>query len=77
MKEKIYSIKVIPNSKINKIVEEKNDFLKIKLTEPAHEGKANKSLINFLSKEFKIAKNKITIISGKKSRDKKIKIQLS
>ncbi len=72
MAEKIYRIKVIPNSKVNKIVERQDNFLKIKLTAPAHEGKANKALVNFLAQEFKLAKNKIKIISGEKSREKVI-----
>lgn len=74
MPEKIYSVKVIPNSKIDKIVAESAASLKIKLTAPAHEGKANKALSEFLSQYFKIAKNKISIISGEKKREKKIKI---
>lgn len=74
MENKIYTIKVIPNSKINKIIEQTDNFLKIKLTSPAHEGKANQALINFLSKHFKIAKNKIKIISGEKSKEKKVSL---
>lgn len=69
-------IKLIPNSKINKIIEQSPDFLKIKLSAPAHEGKANSALIDFLSKYFDIAKNKIKIISGFKSRDKKVNIDI-
>jgi len=72
MAEKILKIKVVPNSKLNKIVEQKDNFLKIKLNAPAHEGKANKALINFLSQELKLAKSKIKIISGEKSREKTI-----
>ena len=74
MAAKILKIKIIPNSKINKIVEEKEDWLKIKLTAPAHEGKANEALMNFLSQEYKIAKNKIQLVSGQKSRDKTVKL---
>jgi len=76
MPEKIYTIKVIPNSKINKIVKKTETFIKIKLTAPAHDGKANKALIKFLSRYFKIAQNKIQIISGLKSREKKIKLNI-
>lgn len=50
--------------------------MKIKLSAPAHEGKANSALIDFLSKYFDIAKNKIKIISGFKSRDKKVNIDI-
>jgi len=74
MSAKILKIRVIPNSKINKIIEAKDDWLKIKLTAPAHEGKANKALMNFLSQEYKIAKNKIQLVSGQKSRDKIVKL---
>jgi uncharacterized protein len=70
----IYKIKVIPNSKINKIVEERENFLKIKLSAPAHEGKANTALIKFLSLYFKIGKSKISIIAGEKSPQKTISI---
>jgi uncharacterized protein (TIGR00251 family) len=71
---KIFKVRVIPNSSVNKIIEQNNDFLKIKLTAPAHEDKANKALIKFLSSYFKIAKNKIEIITGEKSRDKIIRV---
>ncbi len=73
---KIFKVRVTPNSSVNKIVEQDNDFLKIKLTAPAHEDKANQALIKFLSLHFKIAKNKIEIISGQKSRDKIIGVYL-
>ena len=74
MPEKIYNIKVIPNSKINKIVEKENDFLKIKLTAPAIDDKANKALLDFLAQEFKISKKHINIIKGTKNRNKVVKI---
>ncbi len=74
MIEKIYTIKVIPNSKVNKIVEQKDDFLKIKLNALPKKGKANRALIEFLSQEFKITKNKIQILAGEMSRIKMVKI---
>lgn len=69
-----YQIKVIPNSKVNKIVETGDNFLKIKLQAPAHEGKANLALIKFLSLHFKVPKSKVSLVSGAKSREKVIKI---
>ncbi|MCX6739822.1 MAG: DUF167 domain-containing protein [Candidatus Parcubacteria bacterium] len=71
----ILKIRVIPNSKINKIVKQEDNYLKIKLSAPAHEGKANKALIKFLSQYFKVAKNKITLISGEKSHEKIVRIE--
>ena len=68
------SIKVIPNSKQEKIIKE-NERLRVYVKAQAIEGKANKSLIELLSKYFNTKKNNITIISGLKSRNKIIEIQ--
>jgi hypothetical protein len=74
MAPKLLNIKVIPNSKIEKIVSQEGDNLKIKLQAPAHEGKANQALIKFLSHHFKVPKSKIQLLSGEKSREKTIQI---
>ncbi|MDD5340902.1 MAG: DUF167 domain-containing protein [Patescibacteria group bacterium] len=73
MSDKILNIKVIPNAKVNKISAEDGVF-KIKICAPAHEGKANKALIKFLSEHFGVPKSKIKIISGEKARDKKVRL---
>jgi uncharacterized protein (TIGR00251 family) len=74
MPQKIYNIKVVPNSKVEKLVSQEGNTLRIKLQAPAHDGKANKALLTFLSLYFKVPKNKIKLISGEKSRDKKVAI---
>ena len=66
-------IKVIPNAKQEKIVEEGGKF-KVYLNAPAVEGKANKALIQFLAEHYKTKRNKISIIKGEKSREKVIEI---
>lgn len=68
------SIKIISNSSKNQIVEKRDDFLKIKIKAPAEKGRANRELIKFLAKEFKIKKSQIEIIKGEKSRQKIIRI---
>jgi len=67
------NIKVIPNAKHNKLVEEAGR-LKVYLTAPAVEGKANEALIEFLAEHFKIKKSRISIIRGEKSREKIVEI---
>jgi hypothetical protein len=67
-------IKVIPNAKHNKLVEEPGR-IKVYLTAPAVEGKANEALIEFLAEHFKTKKNKISIIRGFKSREKVIEVE--
>jgi len=74
MPEKIIHVQIIPNAKKNTILEEQPDFLKIKLSAPAIEGKANNALIEFLSAHYKCPKSLITLVRGQKSRHKTIKI---
>ena len=49
-------------------------MLKVKVTAPPEKGKANQALIQFLTKKLGIKKNCISIISGKTSPVKQIKI---
>jgi uncharacterized protein len=66
-------VKVIPNAKRNKIVAEQRR-LKVYVTAPAVDGKANKVLIEILAEYLQVKKNKLTIIRGDKSREKVIQI---
>ncbi len=72
MKEKILNIKVIPNAKKDRIGEKTNGFLKVYITAPPVDNKANKHLIKFLSKEYNINRSKINIIKGQRSQYKTI-----
>lgn len=69
-----YSIRVVPQAKRNMLKQEDNG-LKVYLTAPAVEGKANKALKEFLAGYFGVRKSQIQIIKGLKSRDKTINIE--
>ncbi|MDQ3635878.1 MAG: DUF167 domain-containing protein [Acidobacteriota bacterium] len=73
----IFNVRVIPRSSKSEIVGEHDGDLKVKLSSPPVDGKANKELIKILSKELKIAKSNIEIISGETSKTKQIKIRTS
>lgn len=49
--------------------------LKISITAPPIDGKANAHLIKFLSKEFKVAKSAVIIEKGLQSRHKLVRIK--
>ena len=70
----IIKVKIVPGSSKNKIIGVYNDSLKITITAPPVEGKANKKCIAYLAKYFNVAKSKIEIISGQTSKNKLIKI---
>lgn len=67
-------IRIVPNSSKNEIIVE-DEFIKIKVTAQPIENKANKALIEFLSKTFKIAKSNIEIVKGDTSKEKTILIK--
>ena len=69
------SVQVHPGAKKNEIVRFQEGVWHIRITAPPVEGKANKELINFLSKALGISKNRITIEKGLKSRRKLIEVE--
>ena len=69
----ILRFKIVPNSSKNEIIKSE-DGLKVKITAQPVEGKANKALIEFLSKTFKISKSSFKIIKGETSKEKTVLI---
>jgi uncharacterized protein (TIGR00251 family) len=67
-------VHVIPNAKIDKVVGEQGNAIKIKLRAPAVEGKANSALRRFLAERLSIPQRTIVLECGKRSRDKVIRI---
>lgn len=72
----IVQFKILPNSFQNEIIKTGED-IKIKITAQPVDGKANKALIEFLAKEFKIPKSSIEILKGHTGKDKKILFKCS
>ena len=64
-----------PKAKKDEIVGTHNDALKIRITAPPVDGKANKYLLAFLAKQFEVPKSHISLISGELSRNKRIKVK--
>ena len=67
-------VHVIPNAKIDKVIGEHGNAIKIKLRAPAVEGKANTALRRFLAEKLSIPQRAIVLEYGEKSRDKVIRI---
>jgi uncharacterized protein (TIGR00251 family) len=74
MKEFILKVYLQPKSSKNEVVGPYRDGIKVKVTAPPVEGKANEALIKFLSKEFKIPVSSVEILKGHHSREKMIRI---
>ncbi len=74
MKKTTLKVYLQPRSSRNEITGPYRDGIKIKVTAPPVEGKANEALIKILVKEFKISASSIEILKGRNSREKIIRI---
>jgi len=70
----IFTAKIVPGSSKTAIAGLLNGALKIKIAAPPEHGKANRALIEFLAKKLGVKKNALTIISGKTTHLKQLKI---
>lgn len=54
-----------------------DDTLKIYIKAPAVEGAANRELVKFLSKSFKIPKSEIVLLSGETGKRKRLRLPIN
>ena len=71
----ILEVKVIPGARKNLLKEEEGGRVKVYLTAPPVDGKANAALVDFLAAHYKISPARIEIIKGLKSRHKVINME--
>lgn len=65
---------VQPRASRNELAGTHNDALKLRLTTPPVEGRANEAVVAFLAKRLRLPKSALTIKSGQQSREKQILI---
>jgi uncharacterized protein len=63
-----------PKSNCDEFAGVYGDRLKIRVTAPPVDGKANKHLIKFVAKQFGVAKSSVTLVKGELSRQKTLQI---
>jgi uncharacterized protein len=69
-----FSVKVHPRAKRDAITGEFGDALKLNLTAPPIEGRANEACIEFFAKLLRVPRSSVTIAAGQNSRNKVIRI---
>jgi uncharacterized protein (TIGR00251 family) len=70
----VYAVRVQPRSSRNEVVRNPDGTLKVYLTSPPVDGRANAELVNILSEEFGVPKGAVKIIRGAKGREKLVEI---
>ena len=71
----VFPVRVQPRSSKNEIVGVMAGALKIRLQAPAVENRANQELCAFLAELLKRPKSAVRILSGERSRNKRLEIQ--
>lgn len=71
----LLSVRVIPRASKSAITGKRGDALLVRLAAPPVEGAANEALVRFLARTFGRPLRDVTIVSGHKSRDKRVSIE--
>ncbi len=69
-----FQIRVHPRAKKSAITGEVGDALKLALTAPPVDGKANEACIGFFAKLLNVPRSSVTIAAGQTSRNKVIRV---
>ena len=70
----IFSVRVRPRASKDEIAGEMGGALKVRLRAPAVEDRANEALVEFLAQLLKTPRSAVRILSGERSRTKRIEI---
>lgn len=70
----ILDVHVQPRAAKDEIVGYHGGRLKIRITAPPVDGRANQHLIGFLAGVFKVPKRDVVLLAGESGRDKRLKI---
>jgi uncharacterized protein len=69
-----FAVKVHPRAKKNAITGEVGDALKVSLTTPPFDGRANEACIEVFAKLLNVPRSSVTIASGQTSRNRVIRV---
>jgi uncharacterized protein len=69
-----FAVKVHPRAKKNAVAGEVGDAVKLSLTAPPADGKANAACIEFFAKLLNLPRSSVTIAAGQTSRNKVMRV---
>jgi len=70
-----FAVKVAPRAARNEVAGVEAGALKVRLTAPPVEGAANRALVKLLAKSLGVAKGKVAVVSGRRSRSKRVEVR--
>lgn len=69
-----FRIRVVPNAPKSACAGAYGEGVKIKISAPATDGRANAELVKFLSKTLGVGRGSVEIVCGETSRDKLVRV---
>ena len=69
-----FAVRVHPRARKNGITGEVGEALKVSITAPPVEGRANEACVEFFANLLKLPRSSITIASGQSSRNKVVRV---
>ena len=70
----VFRVRVQPGASKNEIVGVQQDALKIRISAPPVEGKANRALVQFLAEQLAVKRSQVEILNGHATRRKTIHV---
>lgn len=70
-----FDVRVVPGASKNEVAGIQDGALKVKLTAPPVEGKANRACVDFLAGLLGLRRSALAIASGEKSRKKAVSVE--
>ena len=71
----IIRVRVIPNAKHSEVMGRVGSIVRVRISSPAVEGKANDDLIEFLAEFFGVKKSGVSILRGEKGKEKTVQVE--
>jgi uncharacterized protein (TIGR00251 family) len=68
-------VRVVPRAKCNQVAGVEGNALKVRLTAPPVEGKANEALVRFLADALGVRRGDVSIVAGERARQKVIRVE--
>ncbi|MBL0141161.1 MAG: YggU family protein [Betaproteobacteria bacterium] len=71
----VLSIHAQPQARRTEVVGLHGESLKVRVAAPALDNRANEALIAFIAERFGVARRDVTLLSGEKSREKRLSVR--